>query len=126
MPRIMGRTVQVPAAVTAVAVLIGAALLGIVGALVAIPVAAASPAAAARDDHPAAGQELSEVSGDAYLIHGLAPVPGESTPASPPDARRRPRLSRPPRAGAATGPSEAWHRPGPPYKLCGRVEKQVQ
>jgi predicted PurR-regulated permease PerM len=40
-PRIMGRTVQVPAAVTVVAVLIGAALLGLVGALVAIPAAAA-------------------------------------------------------------------------------------
>jgi predicted PurR-regulated permease PerM len=40
-PRIMGRTVQVPAAVTVVAVLIGATLLGLVGALVAIPVAAA-------------------------------------------------------------------------------------
>jgi len=40
-PRIMGRTVEVPAAVTVVAVLIGAALLGLVGALVAIPAAAA-------------------------------------------------------------------------------------
>jgi predicted PurR-regulated permease PerM len=40
-PRIMGRTVQVPAVVTVVAVLIGAALMGIIGALVAIPAAAA-------------------------------------------------------------------------------------
>jgi predicted PurR-regulated permease PerM len=40
-PRIMGRTVQVPAIVSLIAVLIGAVLLGIVGALVAIPVAAA-------------------------------------------------------------------------------------
>ncbi len=40
-PRIMGRTVRVPAAVTVVSVLIGAALLGLVGALVAIPAAAA-------------------------------------------------------------------------------------
>jgi predicted PurR-regulated permease PerM len=40
-PRIMGRTVQVPAAVTVVSVLIGATLLGLVGALVAIPAAAA-------------------------------------------------------------------------------------
>jgi predicted PurR-regulated permease PerM len=40
-PRIMGRTVQLPAIVSLVAVLIGAVLLGIVGALVAIPVAAA-------------------------------------------------------------------------------------
>jgi predicted PurR-regulated permease PerM len=40
-PRIMGRTVQVPAAVTIVSVLIGATLLGLVGALVAIPAAAA-------------------------------------------------------------------------------------
>jgi predicted PurR-regulated permease PerM len=40
-PRVMGRTVRVPAAVTVVAVLIGAALLGLIGALVAIPAAAA-------------------------------------------------------------------------------------
>jgi predicted PurR-regulated permease PerM len=41
-PRVMGRTVQVPATVTLVAVLIGGTLLGIIGALVAIPVAAAA------------------------------------------------------------------------------------
>ncbi len=41
-PKVMGRTVQVPATVTLVAVLIGGTLLGIVGALVAIPVAAAT------------------------------------------------------------------------------------
>ena len=40
-PKVMNRTVQVPAAVSLPAVLIGGALLGIVGALVAIPVAAA-------------------------------------------------------------------------------------
>lgn len=40
-PRIIGRAVQVPALVTVVAVILGAALLGVVGALVAIPVAAA-------------------------------------------------------------------------------------
>jgi predicted PurR-regulated permease PerM len=40
-PRIMGRTVQVPAIVSLVAVLVGGVLLGIIGALVAIPVAAA-------------------------------------------------------------------------------------
>ncbi len=40
-PRILGRTVQVPAVVTVVALLVGGALMGIVGALVAIPVAAA-------------------------------------------------------------------------------------
>ena len=40
-PRIMGRTVQVPAVVSLVSVLIGGALMGIVGALVAIPAAAA-------------------------------------------------------------------------------------
>ncbi|MBF6059279.1 AI-2E family transporter [Nocardia terpenica] len=40
-PRIMGRTVQVPGVVTVTAVLLGGALLGIVGAMVAIPVAAA-------------------------------------------------------------------------------------
>jgi predicted PurR-regulated permease PerM len=40
-PRIMGSTVKVPAVVSVVAVLIGGALLGIVGALVAIPIAAA-------------------------------------------------------------------------------------
>jgi predicted PurR-regulated permease PerM len=40
-PRIMNRTVEVPAIVSLVAVLIGGVLLGIVGALVAIPIAAA-------------------------------------------------------------------------------------
>ncbi|MGW4243092.1 AI-2E family transporter [Nocardia sp. NPDC004722] len=40
-PRIIGRTVRVPALVTVVSVLLGGALLGIVGALLAIPVAAA-------------------------------------------------------------------------------------
>jgi predicted PurR-regulated permease PerM len=37
----MGRTVQVPAIVSLIAVLIGGVLLGIIGALVAIPIAAA-------------------------------------------------------------------------------------
>jgi predicted PurR-regulated permease PerM len=40
-PRIIGRVVKVPGLITVVAVLIGGALLGIVGALVAIPIAAA-------------------------------------------------------------------------------------
>ena len=40
-PKIIGRVVKVPALLTVVAVLIGGALLGIVGALVAIPIAAA-------------------------------------------------------------------------------------
>lgn len=40
-PRIMARTVEVPGIVTVVATLLGAAILGIVGALVAIPLAAA-------------------------------------------------------------------------------------
>jgi predicted PurR-regulated permease PerM len=40
-PKIIGRAVKVPALVTVVAVLLGGALLGIVGALVAIPAAAA-------------------------------------------------------------------------------------
>jgi predicted PurR-regulated permease PerM len=40
-PRIMGKTVQVPAVVTVVAVLVGGALMGLIGALVAIPAAAA-------------------------------------------------------------------------------------
>ncbi len=40
-PRIIGNAVKVPAMITVVAVLIGGALLGIVGALVAIPIAAA-------------------------------------------------------------------------------------
>ena len=41
MPRIIGRALKVPALITVVAVLIGGAVLGIVGALVAIPIAAA-------------------------------------------------------------------------------------
>ncbi|GAA5200159.1 AI-2E family transporter [Rugosimonospora acidiphila] len=40
-PRIIGRTVQVPATTTVLAVLIGGAVLGFIGALIAIPVAAA-------------------------------------------------------------------------------------
>jgi predicted PurR-regulated permease PerM len=40
-PRVMGKTVQVPAVVSLVAVLIGGTLLGVIGALVAIPAAAA-------------------------------------------------------------------------------------
>ena len=40
-PRIMGSTVKVPAVVSLVAVLVGGTLMGIVGALVAIPAAAA-------------------------------------------------------------------------------------
>jgi predicted PurR-regulated permease PerM len=39
-PRIMNRTVEVPGLVTVIAVLIGGSLLGIIGALIAIPVAA--------------------------------------------------------------------------------------
>jgi predicted PurR-regulated permease PerM len=39
-PRIMSRAVQVPGAVVVVAALAGGAILGILGALVAIPVAA--------------------------------------------------------------------------------------
>jgi predicted PurR-regulated permease PerM len=40
-PKIIGRAVKVPALITVLAVLIGGALLGIIGALVAIPIAAA-------------------------------------------------------------------------------------
>jgi predicted PurR-regulated permease PerM len=39
-PRVMGRTVEVPAVVTVVAVLLGGTLMGLIGALVAIPAAA--------------------------------------------------------------------------------------
>ena len=39
-PRVMKRTVDVPGLVTVIAVLIGGALLGIIGALIAIPIAA--------------------------------------------------------------------------------------
>jgi predicted PurR-regulated permease PerM len=40
-PRIMGRAVEVPPTATLIAVLVGGAVLGLIGALVAIPVAAA-------------------------------------------------------------------------------------
>ncbi len=40
-PRVMGRTVQVPGVISVLAVLVGGALMGIVGALIAIPTAAA-------------------------------------------------------------------------------------
>lgn len=39
-PRVMGKAVKVPGVVTVLAVIVGGALLGIIGALVAIPVAA--------------------------------------------------------------------------------------
>ena len=41
-PKIIGRTVEIPSVVTVVAVLLGGVTFGIVGALVAIPVAAAT------------------------------------------------------------------------------------
>ena len=40
-PRIMSRAVDIPGSVTVIAALIGAGLLGVVGALLAIPTAAA-------------------------------------------------------------------------------------
>jgi len=40
-PRIIGRAVEIPALITVVAVLVGGSLLGVLGALVAIPAAAA-------------------------------------------------------------------------------------
>ena len=40
-PRVMGKTVQIPGVISILAVLVGGALLGIIGALVAIPTAAA-------------------------------------------------------------------------------------
>ena len=40
-PRVMSRSVDVPGAVTVIAALVGAALLGVIGALLAIPTAAA-------------------------------------------------------------------------------------
>ncbi len=46
----MGKAVEVPGVVTLVAVTLGAALLGILGALFAIPIAAAHPA------HPPGGR----------------------------------------------------------------------
>ena len=40
-PRVMSRSVDIPGALTVIAALVGAALLGVVGALLAIPTAAA-------------------------------------------------------------------------------------
>jgi predicted PurR-regulated permease PerM len=40
-PRVMQRSVDVPGSVTVIAALVGAALLGVVGALLAVPTAAA-------------------------------------------------------------------------------------
>jgi predicted PurR-regulated permease PerM len=40
-PRVMKKTVDIPGAITVMAALVGAALLGVVGALLAIPTAAA-------------------------------------------------------------------------------------
>ena len=40
-PRVMKRSVDVPGSVTVIAALVGAALLGVIGALMAVPTAAA-------------------------------------------------------------------------------------
>ena len=40
LPHIIGRTIQVPAVATVVAVLLGGAVLGVLGAVIAIPLAA--------------------------------------------------------------------------------------
>jgi predicted PurR-regulated permease PerM len=40
-PRVMSRSVDIPGAVTVIAALVGASLLGVIGALLAIPTAAA-------------------------------------------------------------------------------------
>ncbi len=57
-PRIMGSTVKVPAVVSVVAVLVGGALMGIIGALVAIPAAAALRLLLHEVDVPPPGPEL--------------------------------------------------------------------
>ena len=55
-PRIMQRSVDVSPAATVVAVLIGGSLLGVLGALLAIPIAAGGAAAARRGGRAQAGR----------------------------------------------------------------------
>ena len=53
-PRVMGRTIEMSAPVIILAVLIGGSLLGVIGAILAIPVAAIPAATAPAADTPAA------------------------------------------------------------------------
>ena len=62
-PRVMSKSVDVPGAVTVIAALIGAALLGVVGALLAIPTAAAHPDADPRGVRPTAGRSVAQPCG---------------------------------------------------------------
>ena len=57
-PRIMNRAVSVPGAVVVIAALAGGSLLGILGALIAIPVAASHPAHHQAGRHPAPERAL--------------------------------------------------------------------
>ena len=47
-PRVMSRSVNLPGSIIVIAALVGAALLGVIGALLAIPTAAAIPCWCAR------------------------------------------------------------------------------
>ena len=64
-PRIMTRTVDVPGSVTVVAALAGASLLGVIGALLAVPGGGGPPDADAGGLHPASGHPLSRLRRDA-------------------------------------------------------------
>ena len=57
-PRVMSRSVDIPGSVTVIAALIGASLLGVVGALLAIPTAAAVMLLRAGGLHPASRTPL--------------------------------------------------------------------
>ena len=67
-PKVMSRSVEIPGALTVVAALVGAALLGVVGALLAIPTAASHPAAGQRGVRPQTGGPLTRAAPE-YLAH---------------------------------------------------------
>ena len=57
-PRVMRRTVDISTGAVVVAILIGAALLGVTGAILAVPVAAAIMLIVREVDHADAGEAL--------------------------------------------------------------------
>ena len=107
-PRVMQRTVSVPGAVTVVAALAGGTLLGVLGALLAIPFAAGLlllyeevllPASAATDS-PVATRTRATHNRPPKVLQGTSrPAPGGAAPAEPPQP------SPPPAGASPTGPS---------------------
>ncbi len=87
-PFIFKRTVNVPPLAVIIAILAGSSVLGVVGALVAIPIAAALQIVL---------REWFAEPPSASPLADLPPVDPDPPPEPPPPPRRRPRLPRPPR-----------------------------